>query len=248
MSRHYDLMRGMERKQAFGSGRFSEAVFTVPGEECHDGTPPEAVSDSALRLVEQIFLRQTKEPPRMVVFTGIDHRNGCSQIAASVAEALAVNSSRTVCLVEANFRSPALSGMLRTTNHYGLANALMEEGSVRPFIEPVGDGTLWLLSAGSLTEGSPQLLTSARMKDRAAELRQEFDFVIVDAPPLTRYADAISLAQLSDGIVLVLEADSTRREAALMAVNSLRSSQIPILGAVLNKRTFPIPEQIYNRL
>ena len=51
--------------------------------------------------------------------------------------------------------------------------------------------------------------------------------MIVDAPPLTRYADAIALGQLSDGIVLVLEADSTRREAALVAVENLRSSGDP---------------------
>ena len=72
--------------------------------------------------------------------------------------------------------------------------------------------------------------------------------MIVDAPPMTRYADAIALGQLSDGIVLVLEAESTRREAALIAVENLRSSKIQILGAVLNKRTFPIPEKIYSRL
>jgi Mrp family chromosome partitioning ATPase len=65
---------------------------------------------------------------------------------------------------------------------------------------------------------------------------------------MTRYADAIALGQLSDGIVLVLEAESTRREAALIAVEHLRSSNVPILGAVLNKRTFPIPHSIYKRL
>ena len=72
--------------------------------------------------------------------------------------------------------------------------------------------------------------------------------MIVDAPPMTRYADAIALGQLSDGIVLILEAESTRQEAARMAVENLRSSKVPILGAVLNKRTFPIPEGLYKRL
>jgi Mrp family chromosome partitioning ATPase len=81
-----------------------------------------------------------------------------------------------------------------------------------------------------------------------AELRAEFDFVIIDAPPLTRYADAIALGQVSDGLILVLEADSTRKKAAQMAVANLRSSNVQILGAVLNKRTFPIPENIYKRL
>ena len=150
----------------------------------------------------------------MVVFAGIDHGNGCSQIATSVAETLAGNAPGAVCLVEANFRSPALPGMLGTTNYHGLTDALLEEGSIRSFIKPVCNDRLWLLSSGPLAADSPNLLSSERMKARSAELRQEFDFVIVDAPPMTRYADAIALGQLSDGIVLVLEAESTRQEAA----------------------------------
>jgi receptor protein-tyrosine kinase len=81
------------------------------------------------------------------------------------------------------------------------------------------------------------------MRDRFAELRKEFDFLIIDAPPLSRYADAIALGRLSDGIVLILEAGSTRRDAALAAVEHVRSSRIQVLGAVLNKETFHVPER-----
>jgi Mrp family chromosome partitioning ATPase len=150
--------------------------------------------------------------------------------------------------VEANFRSPGLPEAFGTTNHHGLTNALLQEGPIRSFAKPVNGDSLWLLSSGSLATDSPKLLTSERLKGRMAELREEFDFVIVDAPPITRYSDAIALGQLSDGVVLVLEAEATRREAAVMAVENLRSSKVKILGAVLNKRIFPIPEKIYNRL
>jgi Mrp family chromosome partitioning ATPase len=95
---------------------------------------------------------------------------------------------------------------------------------------------------------APSLLTSERLKNRFADLRKEFDFVLVDAPPLSRYADAITLGQVTDGFVLVLEANATRREVAQMAADSLRAAQIRILGAVLNKRTFPIPSLLYKKL
>jgi Mrp family chromosome partitioning ATPase len=116
------------------------------------------------------------------------------------------------------------------------------------FLKPVRSERIWFLSSGSLAADSPNLLSSERIKARFAELRKEFEFVIIDAPPLTRYSDAIALGQLSDGLVLILEANSTRREAALAAAESLRSFGIKIIGAVLNKRTFPIPEKIYRRL
>ena len=248
MSGNVDLMQELEGERAFHSARPAERGFPTPGKNSNRNGHRQVVSDLMLRLVQKIFLQQTQEPPRMVVFAGIDHGNGCGQIAGSVAETLAGNAPGTVCLVEANFRSPALPVMSGTTNHHGLADALLVDDPIRSFMRPVHNESLWLLSSGSLAADSPSLLASERMRDRSVELRKEFDFVIVDAPPMTRYADAISLGQLSDGIVLVLEAESTRREAALMAVENLRSSQIQILGAVLNKRTFPIPEKIYSRL
>jgi Mrp family chromosome partitioning ATPase len=247
MSRNFDLMQELERDRAGGSTPISEPVFPVAGEKSSGGNR-KVDDDLTLRLVQQIFFQQTQGQPRVVVFAGIDHGNGCSQIAASVAEALAANAPGAVCLVEANFRTPALPAMLGTTNYHGLTDALVEEVSIRSFVMPICDGKLWLLPSGPVATDSPSLLASTRLSARFAELRKEFGFVIVDAPPMTRYADAIALGLLADGVVLVLEAENTRRETALTAVENLRSSKIQVLGAVLNKRVFPIPEKIYNRL
>jgi Mrp family chromosome partitioning ATPase len=138
--------------------------------------------------------------------------------------------------------------ILGTTNYYGLTDALSEQCGIRYFVKPVCNETVWLLSSGPVAAASPNLLSTERMRARCAELRREFDFVIIDAPPVSRYADAIPLAKLSDGVVLVIAAESTRREAARTAVVNLRSERIQVLGAVLNKRTFPIPSMIYDRL
>jgi Mrp family chromosome partitioning ATPase len=92
------------------------------------------------------------------------------------------------------------------------------------------------------------LLTSEHLRERLAEIREEFHFVIIDAPPLALYSDAIAISGHASGVVLVVEAGASRREAAAAAVENLRMVNIPILAAVLNKRTFPIPEKIYRRL
>jgi Mrp family chromosome partitioning ATPase len=104
------------------------------------------------------------------------------------------------------------------------------------------------MSCGSLVVNSNNLLNSDRLRSRFRELRNEFDYVVVDAPPLTRYSDAIALGKVADGFVMVVEANATRREAAVRMSDILRASQIRILGAVLNKRTFPIPEPLYRCL
>jgi Mrp family chromosome partitioning ATPase len=141
-----------------------------------------------------------------------------------------------------------LPDLLGVSNHYGLTDALSKNGSIRDFAKVVRSDNLWLLSCGSRPAQSAGLLNSETMKARVSELREEFDYVLVDSPPLNMYADGVALAQLADGLVLVLEANSTRREAALKVAENLRAAQINILGAVLNKRTFPIPETLYKMM
>jgi len=79
-------------------------------------------------------------------------------------------------------------------------------------------------------------------------LREQFDYVMIDAPPLNSYSEGVALGQFADGLVLVLEANSTRRDATARIAERLHSMQVQILGAVLNKRTFPIPASLYRRL
>jgi receptor protein-tyrosine kinase len=252
VSKNFEMMQQMEQEQH-------------PVTHLHTTQPPPArkqagdahnnisararwARDEALRLVQQVFLLQTQEPPRVVVFAGIDHGNGCSHICASVAETLAQHATRPVCLVEANFRSPSSGDLFGTLNRHGLTEALLQPGPVSSFLEPVSQENLWLLPSGTLAVDSPSLLSSKVLGERIHELRQDFDFIVIDAPPLTRYSDAIVLSQHSDGLVLILEADSTRREAAATVAANLRSADVSVLAAVLNKRSYPIPSSIYQKL
>ena len=171
--------------------------------------------------------------------------------AASAVEAariLAANTSGSICLVDANFRNPSLSGFFGVPDDRGLADSLIGEGGIRSFAKQLTPSNLWLLSAGDLAPESPSLLNSESLKLRLQELRSEFDYVLIDAPALNLYSDAIALGRMADGVVVVLQADSTRRESALKGLQSLRDAHIEVLGAVLNRRTFPIPEFVYRRL
>jgi len=246
MSKHFELMKELEKEHPFLSDSATGSPVPSSVSGGNNGKGHQA-DEEALRLVQQVFLLQTNEAPRVVVFSGIDHGSGCSQVCASVARVLAKSASRPVCLVEANFRSPSLSGVFGTSNGPGLTDALLCTDPIISFTKAVADG-LFLISAGTLAPDSANLLTSQQLRARLSELRQEFEFVIIDSAPMTHYSDAIVLGQLSDGVVMILEANSTRRKAAKVATNNLRSVNVPILAAVLNKRTFPIPEEIYQRL
>jgi protein-tyrosine kinase len=204
--------------------------------------------EESLKLVQRLFLGQGAGRPRAVVFAGIDRGNGCTRLCGETARALAENITGSVCLVDANLRAPSLPQFFGVTNHWGLTDALLKEGSIRSFAKQVQRDNLWLLSCGSLAGDSPNPLNSEYLRVRLAELRKEFDYILIDVPPINQYSDALALGQITDGLVLVVEANSTRKESALKAIESLRGARVDILGAVLNKRTLPIPESLYRRL
>jgi protein-tyrosine kinase len=256
MSRNFELMQQIGRAREFppvhpeewSSPREMPKAAVVPRGDGHRLDFGQFAREESLRLVQRTFLLQTDDPPKAIVFAGIDHGNGCSLLCAQTAETLAANTGGSVCLVDANLRTPALPELFGATNHYGLTDSLRQAGPIRTFIKSLGVRNISLLSCGSIAADSQSLLNSERLKVRFTELRKEFDYVLVDAPPLTRYADAMAFGQVADGFVLVLEANATRKEVALMAADNLRAANIRILGAVLNKRTFPIPSLLYKKL
>jgi Mrp family chromosome partitioning ATPase len=207
----------------------------------------ELASEETLRLVQRTFL-QGQGTSHTVVFAGVDHGSGCSRLCVRIAETLGNNATGSICLVDANLRTPSLPRLFGVGNHFGLTDALQQAGPIRSFTKQLRNQRLWLLSCGSIAADSPRLLNSDDLQKRLTELRSEFDYVLIDAPPLARYGDAMAVGKLTDGVVMILEANSTRREVAVTVSENLRAAGIKILGAVLNKRTFPIPERLYHLL
>ncbi len=248
MSRNFQLMQQLELDSSLAVSDVIDPTLTRLEEIPIRSGNNRWASDEALSLAQRVFLPQSDTSPRMVVFAGVNPGDGCTGFCASVAGTLAQNGLGPICIVEANFRSPTLHTLFGMANHRGLSDALLRDGPIRSFAKPVGSESLWLLPSGTRALDSPNLLSSERIRARLDELRDEFSLIVIDAPSLTRYTDALAIGQLADGMVLVLEAETTRREAAQLAVSTLRSAKIPILGAVLNNRKFPIPESVYKLL
>jgi capsular exopolysaccharide synthesis family protein len=252
MSKNFELLQQSDVHGGFAPAARPTAVpsFQPPNGNSH--TPrlnvDRITQEESLRLVQTVFLAAGPNPPRVVMFSGIDSGSGCSDICAQAAEVLAGSVSGSVCMVDANLRAPSLPEFFGVTNHHGLTDSLRNTGAIRAFAKKVRLDNLWLLSSGSLMGDSSVLLNSEFLKTRIAELRAEFDYVLIDSPPLNTFSDGMVLGQITDGLVLVLEANVTRKEAAVRVADNLRTKDIRVLGAVLNKRTFPIPDMLYRRV
>jgi Mrp family chromosome partitioning ATPase len=204
--------------------------------------------DEIMKFVQRVFLMPRKQAPRTVVFAGTEPANGCSWICCCAAEILASQIRGSICVVDANLRSPGLHQYFGVKNHHGLCDALGAPGSIRDFLSPLGRSNLWLLSCGAISNGSLSLVSSDAMRVRLEELRQCFECILIDAPALSLANDGMVLGRAADGVVLVLKADSSRRDVARKMVQDLQNAGVHRLGAILNQRTFPIPQAIYSKL
>jgi len=209
-----------------------------------------AIDNEIAKLVQHVFLLRdgSKQATTAVTFCGVSRGDGCSWVCARASEALSEHSAGRVCIVDANFRSPSLHEHFRAANVTGLSEAMKSAAPMEAFARQAWNSHLWFVSAGAMGNDSNSVLSSARLRERVSELRAEFDYVLVDAPAVSESGDGALLGQMTDGILLVIGCNSTRRETARAAKESLEAGGVPILGSVLNRRTYPIPEALYRRL
>lgn len=207
---------------------------------------PDAFAEQQIRgLVRQVFLPGWPKPAHQVVFSPVDPETDISAICMQVGLALSAQVSGTTCLVEANLNSPGLERIVERNGHDLIA---YHESS--PFREPACrlSNELWLIPRHVFLGENENGMSGAWLRDRLAGLRQTFDYTVLYGPPAGMSSEAALLGSLCDGVVLVLEANSTRRVAAQKVKERLHAANARLLGTVLSDRTFPIPEMIYKKL
>jgi protein-tyrosine kinase len=221
-------------------------IATAPGTPATAGI---SAADEVSDVVRRIFDPGTAGGRRRtILFAALDADSASARVSASVATLLARQTSAAVCLVEGNLRSNALPALCGVgAAGAGLSDMLLDGVPLRGALTPLSDN-LWLLGAGGRGAEAVSRLSAERLAPCVHELRAAFDYVIVNAPAATLHRDAAILAPLVDGVVLVVSASSTRREAARHTVEHLQQAGAVVLGAVLADRTFPIPEALYKRL
>ena len=247
MSRNFDIFQKMESEN--GEFRPPVSQHAQSNEKRPQRKLQDVIDDEVMKLVQRVFiLPGSAQAPGAVAFAGVDKSAGCSWVCAHASEVLAEQISGNVCVVDANLRSPSLHDHFKFGNGAGFADAVKSTKPIHEYARRASGSHLWLITAGTVGKEPNGSLNPARLRSRVAELRDEFDYVLLDTPAIHLYGDAVLLGQMTDGIILVVGSNSTRRESARLAKESIEAAQVPVLGAVLNRRTFPIPEMIYRKL
>ncbi len=189
-------------------------------------------------FIEQIFFPGWPKPCHQVVLCAADQHTDTAEICARIARSMAAVLPGTACAIEANLHSPAVEWAFSDPPTLGPGTP--SSGSLHVA------RNLWVIPARSLADDGRLSVVGLRL--RLSELRRRFDYAVIHAPAAAYIDETILLGQLTDGVILVLRAGLTHRSVARRTQHILRAAGVPILGAVLIDRTFPIPERLYRKL
>ena len=219
-------------------GKESEIPETVEEElEAANANSVNAFLEAFNALYAKILFFYTDPPIQSVLVSSPSGSDGKTTIALQFARSIA-STGKKVLLVDANLRSPTLHQQLKLQNEQGLKQLLSEphETKKQRLIQPLRDmENLFVLTSGGVSSESGQLLASETMKRLMAKFEENFDFVIYDTLQLEGYTDAKFIAPNTDGVLLVVRLNQTKRKLLQSAIEELEAFNIQTLGIIANE-------------
>jgi polysaccharide biosynthesis transport protein len=217
---------------------------TGKGETLVTITTPRAPVSEAYRILRTgIQYSSVDKPSRVILLASATPDEGKSTTAANLAVVIAQAGSR-VLLIDADLRRPTLHTFFDVPNRRGLTSLLIEsdmehadesvEVLTRSMVHETAVADLHLLSSGPVPPNPSELLGSAKMKALLTALVHQYDFLILDSPPVLTVTDAAILSTQVDGTLLVVRANKTRRNLMKQATAKLQEVNANLLGSVLN--------------
>lgn len=195
--------------------------------------PASEISESYSAVLAALRFSTEAGAPKTLLITSTRESEGKSSTALALSQNLA-RLGRSVVLIDADLRKPTFKA---ATIKQGLTPLLTTEDTVRNHVLPTQFTNLWLMPCGPIPPNPADLLATGKFHAILAEAAEQFDFVVVDAPPVLGLADAPLLAAICTGTLLVVEAKRARAPAVISAINRVEAAGAHVVGAVLTKST-----------
>ena len=187
---------------------------------------------------------------KAILFSSPGRGEGNSTVLVQFARTLAAEGNR-VLLVDGNLRAPSLHKAFHLPRENGLTEMIFSRSPFRnisQFLKETTLDNLWVITSGNAFPNPASILESSYLEILIGEVKVHFDWVLFDSPPVTSYSDSVALARAVDGVVLVVQAEKTRWEVVQEIQGRLEHGGGRILGVVLNKRQFHIPNWLYKSI
>ena len=180
---------------------------------------------------------------KVVMVAATTHGEGATTTSAILAATLARSGHSRILLIDANLRTPALDGVFDDAQHpKGLSDVVAADVPVDSVIYQTNFPNLFLLPVGKPHASPSYLFDGDPITGLLNNLREKFDFIILDGAPLDGYSESFFLASKVDGVILVVESERTQKRTIRKIKKELEWGPINLLGVVLNKKRNYIPK------
>jgi capsular exopolysaccharide synthesis family protein len=183
-------------------------------------------------LRTQIFHAAQQRPAQVIVVTSAVAGEGKTSTALNLALAIAQSKEKRVLVMDSDLRRPNIATYLGLHSEIGMGEVLSGQCDATSAVVRLEDHGLYVLPVAREATNPSELLSSERLNEAIAELRQYFDFIIVDTPPVVPFADARLLAGCADAVMMVVRAGAAPYHTVERAIEALPAGRV--LGVVLN--------------
>ncbi len=231
-SKNINVLAWIPKIEGLGLTDSKEFQFIVAKRP--DSVPSEAFR--ALRTRIQ-FSRVNKETLKTILITSSAPQEGKSTIAINLAGSFAL-SNKKILLLDCDLRKPSMHKVFNTERVPGLIDFLTGNASREEIVKTSDIKNLYAIPSGTIPPNPAEMLDSKEMRKFLIELRDEYDLVIIDSPPIVAVADAEILTSMVDGTLLVVSSETTEVELMRRSVELIRRENTQFLGTVLNNFSY----------
>ncbi len=212
-----------------------------------EGLPGDLVRELGI-LRNSLEARLEQRTKRVLLFTSAMHDEGVTTLAVAYSRLLSLHGHERVLLVELNARRPALGDLLGLGAGEGLTHYFGESRPLAGLVRRLPGEGFDVLRVGEADPTKIQIYLEKVFPRLREEALKNYDTIIIDAPPVVLSPETPPLAPLVDGVVLVVLCGKTKRETVQRSINLIEQFNGRVLGVVLNRKRYFIPDFIYRRL
>lgn len=206
--------------------------------------PKSPISEAYRSIRTNIQFANIDKEMKTIMFTSTNKSEGKTTTISNIALTMA-DAGHRILVVDCDFRNPSIHKAFGITNKYGVTDVLLKGKDHKEYLNHImTHDNLDVLTAGKVPRNPSELLYSNSMRKLMEEFKKDYDYVMVDSPPILPVTDATVMATYMDGVVLVCASGVAEVESTRKAVDSLKKVGANIIGAVLNRT--PVKHKEYS--
>jgi capsular exopolysaccharide synthesis family protein len=208
--------------------------------------PLSVVAESYRAIRTSLLFHQVENPPRVMLLTSPAPGDGKTVTVLNLAIALAQD-GHNVLVIDGDMRKGCCHVRMGLRNHVGLSNVLTGQVSYEQAVQATAIPRLFVLTRGNCPPNPSELVGTRRMRQLLAGLREKYDYILIDSPPVIAVSDTAILSTICEGVLLVLHSKNSTLALARQALERLASVKAKVLGTILNNINLANPDYAYYR-